>query len=123
MNGKLDRAALPVPTPENTLQEDPYEGPQTEIQQRLSTIAGTLLGVDRVGIDDNFFNLGGHSLLGAQLIHRIRHTFGIELSLLSIFEYPTVRKMSAEIDRLLLAKLQAMSEDEAQRLLASSCGD
>jgi len=123
MNGKFDRAALPVPTPENTLQEDPYAGPQTEIQQRLSTIVGTLLGADRVGIDDNFFNLGGHSLLGAQLIHRIRHIFGVELSLLSVFEYPTVRKMSAEIDRLLLAKLHAMSEDEAQRLLASSCGD
>jgi len=122
-NGKLDRAALPSPTPENTLQEDAYEPPQSEVQERLATIVSTLLGVDRVGIDDNFFNRGGHSLLGAQMIAQISDVFGVELSLLSIFNDPTVRGMSAEIERLILEKLENMSEDEAQRLLASQDGD
>jgi len=119
-NGKLDRAALPVPTAENTLEQDAYEAPQSEIQEHLANIVKTLLSVQRVGIDDNFFNLGGHSLLGAQMIARISDTFGVELSLFSVFNDPTVRGMSAEIEKLLIEKLSAMSEEEAQRLLASS---
>lgn len=122
-NGKLDRTNLPVPSSENTLQEDAYEPPQSEIQERLASIVASLLGVKRVGIDDNFFNMGGHSLLGAQMIARINDVFGVELSLLSVFEDPTVRGMSAEIERLFLAKLESMSEDEAQRLLAAQDGD
>ncbi|MGC2172943.1 MAG: amino acid adenylation domain-containing protein [Candidatus Sulfotelmatobacter sp.] len=119
-SGKVDRAALPLPTPENTLEEEIYEAPQTEIQERLANIVAPLLGVSRVGIDDNFFNLGGHSLLGAQMIARISDTFGVELSLLTVFNDPTVRGMSAEIERLIIEKVSAMSEEEAQSLLASS---
>jgi hypothetical protein len=58
--------------------------------------------------------------MGAQLIASIRETFGVELSLRSLFEAPTVRDMSAEIERLIRARIDAMSEEEAQRLLASS---
>jgi amino acid adenylation domain-containing protein len=122
-NGKLDRTALPVPGPENTLKEDAYEAPQSELQERLAGIVATLLGVERVGIDDNFFNMGGHSLLGAQMIARISDAFGVELSLLSVFDDPTVRGMSAEIERLFMEKLENMSEEEAQRLLAAQDGN
>jgi acyl carrier protein len=79
-----------------------------------------LLGVSRVASDDNFFTLGGHSLMGAQLIAKIRENFGVELSLRTLFEEPTPRGMSLEIERLIHARLASMSEDEAQRLLASS---
>jgi amino acid adenylation domain-containing protein len=119
-SGKVDRAALPVPTAENVLEEDAYEAPQSEIQERLANTVRTLLGVKRVGIDDNFFNLGGHSLLGAQMIAQITETFGVELSLLSVFNDPTVKGMSAEIERLLIEKVSAMSEEEVQSLLTSS---
>ena len=119
-SGKVDRAALPPPTAENVLREDVYEAPQSEIEERLANIVKTLLGVKRVGIDDNFFNLGGHSLLGAQMIAQINETFGVELSLLSVFNDPTVRGLSAEIERLLIEKVSAMSEEEAQSLLTSS---
>jgi amino acid adenylation domain-containing protein len=119
-NGKLDRAALPVPTAENILEEHAYAAPESELQNRLANIVETLLGVKRVGIDDNFFNLGGHSLLGAQMIARISDTFGVELSLFSVFNDPTVRGMSAEIKRVLIEKLSAMSEEGAESLLASS---
>jgi amino acid adenylation domain-containing protein len=118
-NGKLDRSALPGPQSESALQENAYEAPQSELQARLAKIVANLLRVERVGIDDNFFNLGGHSLLGAQMIARITDVFGVELSLLNLFEDPTVRGISAEIERLFLAKLESMSEDEAQRLLAA----
>jgi acyl carrier protein len=80
----------------------------------------TLLGVSHVGSNDNFFTLGGHSLMGAQLIAKVRESFGVELSLRALFEEPTTRGMSAEIERLIYARLANMSEDEAQRLLASS---
>jgi amino acid adenylation domain-containing protein len=122
-NGKVDRAALPLPTPENTLLEDRYEAPQSEIQERLVTIVAGLLHVPTVGINDNFFYLGGHSLLGAQLIARIHDAFGIELSLLNVFDDPTVKGMSAEIERRIFEKLENMSEEEAQRLLAIQDGD
>jgi amino acid adenylation domain-containing protein len=119
-SGKVDRAALPVPTAENVMEEEVYEAPQSEIQERLANTVRTLLGVKRVGIDDNFFNLGGHSLLGAQMIAQITETFGVELSLLSVFNDPTLRGMSAEIERLIIEKVSAMSEEEAQSLLTSS---
>jgi acyl-CoA synthetase (AMP-forming)/AMP-acid ligase II/acyl carrier protein len=119
-HGKLDRAALPQPTAENILRDDSVEAPQSPIEEHLGVVLSGLLGVARVGSEDNFFTLGGHSLMGAQLIAKIRENFGVELSLRCLFDEPTPRGMSAEIEKLIHARLAAMSEDEAQRLLASS---
>jgi amino acid adenylation domain-containing protein len=119
-HGKLDRAALPQPTAENILRDDSLEAPQSPIEEHLAAVLSGLLGVARVGSEDNFFTLGGHSLMGAQLIAKIRENFGVELSLRCLFDEPTPRGMSAEIERLIHARLAAMSEDEAQRLVASS---
>ena len=118
-HGKLDRRALPAPTPLNILDHDSYEAPQSPIEERLASFLTVLLGVARVGRDDNFFDLGGHSLLGAQMITKIHESFGVELSLRSIFDHPTLREMSLEIEKLIRAKLESMSEDEAQRLFDS----
>jgi len=119
-HGKLDRAALPPPTAENILRDDSLETPQSPIEEHLTVVLSGLLSVPRVGSEDNFFTLGGHSLMGAQLIAKIRESFGVELSLRTLFDEPTPRGMSAEIEKLIHARLAAMSEDEAQRLLASS---
>jgi amino acid adenylation domain-containing protein len=118
--GKLDRSALPRPTPENILRDESSDAPQSPIEDHLTSVLSSLLGGIQVGAHDNFFTLGGHSLLGAQLIARIRENFGVEISLRTLFEEPTVRGMATEIERLIHARLAAMTDDEAERLLASS---
>lgn len=117
-NGKIDPSALPEPDAANSMREASDASPRTTVEGRLAAIVATVLGLERVGMDDDFFMLGGHSLLGIQLISRIRDNFGVELPLLSLFEAPTVAELSAQIERLIMANLEAMSEEEAQRFLA-----
>jgi len=105
-NGKVDRAALPTPNG-NTLPEQEYVAPRSPVELRLAELIAPLLRVERVGVNDNFFLLGGHSLLGTQLLTRISETFGVELSLLTIFDHPTLAEMSGEIEKLILAKIEA----------------
>ena len=100
-NGKVSRSALPVPSPENTITDSVRVGPSTPIEERVIAIVSELLGLDQVGVNDNFFFLGGHSLLGTQLIARARDSFGIELPLRTVFDSPTASQLSAEIERLL----------------------
>jgi acyl carrier protein len=119
-HGKLDRSALPQPSDENTLRDESVAEYQSPIEEQLAAVLSNLLGVSRVGSDDNFFTLGGHSLMGAQLIAKVRETFGVELSLRTLFEEPTPRGMAVEIEKLIHARLDSMTEEEAQRLLASS---
>ena len=116
-NGKVDRAALPAPDVANTIQEEIITAPSTPTEEHVAGIVTALLQLEQVGIDDNFFMLGGHSLLGTQIIARVAETFGIELPLRSLFEVPTVRLLAAEIERLIVARIEAMSDEEALRLL------
>jgi amino acid adenylation domain-containing protein len=99
-NGKVDRAALPAPDGTNLLQDQGQDLPGTATEQRVAEILGELLEVDEIGLDDNFFLLGGHSLLGAQLIARLREAFGVEVGLRTLFEAPTVETLAIEVDRL-----------------------
>lgn len=117
-NGKLDRAALPAPNAENTLRDEEFIAPRTPIEERLAVMLSSLLGLEQVGVTDNFFMLGGHSLLGTQLISHIRGTFGVEMALRTLFDAPTIEQLSIEIERLVMARVEAMSEDEVLRLLA-----
>jgi amino acid adenylation domain-containing protein len=116
-SGKVDHSALPAPNTDNTLRDSAFIAPRTPIEERLADMVASLLALDRVSVEDNFFLLGGHSLLGTQLIARIRDAFGVELSLHALFDAPTVSQLSTRIERLLLAKLEAMSEEEAEGLL------
>jgi len=117
-NGKVDRAALPAPDPTNTVRDGVMVAPRTPVEKRLAAIVAPLLGLEQVGVDDNFFLLGGHSLLGTQVIARVHDTFGVDLPLRGLFDAPTVTELAVEIERLILATLEAMSDEEAQRLLA-----
>jgi len=115
-NGKVDRSSLPAPDDANIMRDESFLDPRTPTEQRIASIVAPLLGLERVGVNDNFFLLGGNSLLGTQVIARVRGAFGIELSLLSLFDNPTVAGIATEVEQLIVAKVDAMSEDEAQRL-------
>lgn len=119
-HGKVDRTALPPPTSQNILHEEVFETPQSEIEQWLARFLAPLLGSARVSRDDNFFNLGGHSLMGAQLIARVKQTFDVELPLRSLFDHPTIREISSEIGSLIQGKLNTISDEEARRILETS---
>jgi amino acid adenylation domain-containing protein len=106
-NGKVDWAALPLPLNGNVLTDDSYVAPRNIVEEKLAAIIAPLLHVERVSVHDNFFFRGGHSLLGTQLLTRIGETFGVELSLLNLFEHPTLAEMSEEIEHLIYAKLEA----------------
>ena len=109
-HGKVDRTALPEPAADNTLSDDSFETPRTAIQQRVAELLMALLHVDRIGMNDNFFYLGGHSLLGAQVIARIRDTFGVDLSLRVLFDHPTIEGIAAQVER----------QEEARSMLTSA---
>lgn len=97
-NGKLDRNALPAPDLEAAAN---YRAPHTATQELLCGIFTEVLGVPRVGLDDDFFDLGGQSLLAMRLISRIHATLGVELSIAVLFDNSTVAGLSAELDAAL----------------------
>jgi len=99
-HGKIDRTALPAPTPANNWEGKDTRRGLSETEDRIAKIICQLLGSKKVAPDDNFFMIGGHSLMGAQLIVRLREAFGVEISLRRLFETPTVVGLSAEIVRL-----------------------
>src|SRR5262249_55700080 len=96
-NGKVNRRALPAP--EAPSRVEIYVAPRTTQEEELCSIWGEVLKLDRVGVNDNFFRLGGHSLLLMQLMARVRSVFGVTLSLRELFEAPTVHAMAERICR------------------------
>jgi acyl carrier protein len=106
-SGKVDYAALPAPTLLNTIADKVYLSPRTPVEQQISSILAELLGLERVGVNDNFFFLGGHSLLGTQLIARVRNIFGVELPLRMVFDSPTAAQLSFEVERILTSQISA----------------
>jgi amino acid adenylation domain-containing protein len=111
-NGKVDKERLPEPGVANTVRDGAFETPHSIVEQRVATLLSELLEIKHVGLRDNFFHLGGHSLLGAQVIARVRDLFEVDLPLRTLFDNPTVAGISVEIERLILAKLE---HDENQR--------
>lgn len=118
MNGKPDRAALPQPSPALALPDQAYKPPSTPVESHVAAMVQQVLAVDRVGIDDNFFLLGGHSLLGTQLVLRLRATYGTDTSLRDLFEAPTVAQLARRIEQQLTRMVMAMDQREVDRRLA-----
>ena len=106
-NGKLDKSALPAPCCDNLLPSgapavaaEVAGGAFSDFEKRIAAMVASLLGQPSVQRGDNFFMLGGHSMLGVQLVARIRDTFGVKLTLRQLFGAPTVAGLSAEVARL-----------------------
>ncbi len=92
-NGKLDKAALPSPV----ITGNAYRAPRTVEEEVLANLFAEVLGVDRVGVDDDFFALGGHSLRATRLLGRIRSALGVDIPLRAVFESPTVAKLTPQL--------------------------
>jgi len=112
-NGKVDRMLLSVPAPRGAVDGGDVTGEEmSPTEKALAGIIARTLGVERVGINDNFFSLGGHSLLAMQVVSRIRDRWQIDLSLVSVFEYPTVGALALAIEEKLLDHIENLSDDE-----------
>ncbi|HTQ79200.1 MAG TPA: amino acid adenylation domain-containing protein, partial [Thermoanaerobaculia bacterium] len=98
-NGKVDRGRLPAPAGEGARRDDAPAPPRTPVEEVLAGIWAEVIGIDRVGIHDGFFDLGGHSLLGTRVLARVREAWGVDLPLERFFELPTVAAFAAEVER------------------------
>jgi amino acid adenylation domain-containing protein len=127
--GKIDRKSLIARQWQNSTQEENYTAPQDTLELQLTEIWEKVLHRTPIGTRDNFFELGGHSLLATQVISRVINTFGVNISLRSFFQAPTVADIavmitqkkvekadSKDIDRL-LNQLESLSDEEAQHIL------
>jgi acyl carrier protein len=129
-NGKVDRKALPDPGTSRPELDSAYVAPKTLIEQELANIWGEVLSLNQIGIYDNFFDLGGHSLAATRVVSQVIKQFQLELPLQSLFQSPTVAEMASviaenqakklaekDLNRI-LSELESLSDEEAQRLVA-----
>lgn len=100
--GKLDTASLPLTKGDTRSSSTSFVAPQTVLEKNLAALWGEVLGVRRVGLEDDFFKSGGHSLLATQLVARVRSAFSIDLPLRLLFEYPTLSSFCRKIEPLVL---------------------
>ena len=128
-NGKVDRLALPAPQDTRPELDTPFAAPRTPIEEELAGIWAEVLSLERVGMHDNFFDLGGHSLAATRVVSQVIKQFQLEILLRSLFESPTVAEMAAVITEnqtkklseghltRILSDLEALTEEESRRLV------
>ncbi|MFB7816379.1 amino acid adenylation domain-containing protein [Paenibacillus chitinolyticus] len=120
-NGKVDRKALPAPNQEES-PDAAYAAPHTKLQRTLTELWQKLLGAETIGIDDNFFERGGHSLTAIQLIAQAQ-TAGIPIGIHHIFQGQTIRKLSALLEQPAEVNIQlAETVQESERRLKQAFG-
>ncbi|HET7695318.1 MAG TPA: amino acid adenylation domain-containing protein [Vicinamibacterales bacterium] len=105
-NGKVDRRALPPPEAVAADGAAAHVDPRNELEEAVAEIWRSVLGIQKVGIHDNFFDAGGHSLMATRVIARLRETFGVEVGVRSLFEHPTIAGLAD-------ALLEKMLEQDA----------
>ena len=121
-NGKVDRRALPEPDAGQGGTDGPRAAPRTPAEEVVEGIWAEVLGVERIGIDESFFDRGGHSLSAMQVVSRIRKTFGVELPLRDLFLDPTVAALARRIEELRRAR-ESPAEAPLQRIPRRPAGE
>jgi amino acid adenylation domain-containing protein len=116
-NGKIDLTKLPQPTDANRLEKATARVAASPIEEKLLAMLRTLIENNSIGPEDNIFLAGGHSLLGMQLVIRLRNTFGVDVTLRQLFEAPTAARLAVLVETMLVEAVDSMSEDEAKALL------
>ncbi len=106
-HGKIDRQALPDPGASESAETNGAD-PNVSVESQIASVIAGLLKVEEVGVTENFFLLGGHSMLGAQLIVRLERLFGAEVSLRYLFDHPTAAELSKEVERQMAADQAAV---------------
>lgn len=120
-NGKVDRKALPKPDGLTAGPRSNYVAPRAEFERRLADIWQQVLRVETVGVEDNFFDLGGHSLLLVRLVQEIQRSMNLKISLMDAFEHPTVASLARHLnykkpeEKIVTASENASDEAEARR--------
>ncbi len=117
-NGKLDRRALPAPDRRPDLGGG-YVAPRTDAEELVAEVWAEVLGLDRVGALDDFFDLGGHSLLATRVLARIRAAADLVVPLRTLFVHRTAEAFALAVEELLLAEIEALTDEDAGRLLAA----
>ena len=97
LNGKIDLALLPAPDRARPTLASAYSAPQSELERTITTVWQEELNVEAVGIEDNFFDLGGHSLRMAKVHARLKEALGREISLIELFQFPTVSSLARHL--------------------------
>jgi hypothetical protein len=113
-SGKVDRRALPAPDRARRELEREFVAPRNDAETRIAAVWRDVLGLDRVGVTENFFEMGGHSLLLPQVVHRLRTAFQLEVPLRALFDEPTIEGLAITVQELLLEEIERQfGEEEA----------
>ena len=118
-NGKVNRKALPVPELDRSTLGSHFVAPRNVTEENLAKIWATVLKLEKVGVNDNFFDLGGDSIMTIQVMIQISRSFQIVLPPVALFESPTVAELADRVEKSLFAEIETMSDEEAELLLAS----
>jgi amino acid adenylation domain-containing protein len=111
-NGKVDRKSLPAPGRSRADLNNPYEPPQTELEQLLASLWQDILKVDKVGLNDNFFEIGGNSVLGITFITRLQQRLGQIVQVVTLFDAPTVADLAAHLRKHYAAAVAKVCPNE-----------
>jgi acyl transferase domain-containing protein len=95
---------------------NPYVAPRNDLEQEIVAIWREILGIDDIGMQDNFFDLGGHSLMATQIVARLCKVFPVEVTLEQFFESRTIELLARVIDELFIAKVADLTDEEAELL-------
>ncbi|MEV2200359.1 amino acid adenylation domain-containing protein [Streptomyces fradiae] len=104
-NGKVDRRALPAPD-WSRMSEDRYEAPETVTEEALADIWAGILGRERIGVHDNFFDIGGDSVRGIQVVGAVETAFGVRVPTRSLFAHQTLRAFAEAVEEAVLAEVE-----------------